>query len=77
MKSAPDNIKGEWDQKWEGANLAMAPTLLRRNGGLEDRVTMSKLAAGKRWDVSKHNTAKCVLCEEEFDSVLCDGVHRI
>ena len=46
----------------------MAPTLLRRNGGLEDRVTMSKLAAGKRWDVSKHNTARCVLCEEEFDS---------
>ena len=61
-------LKGEWDPKWEGANLAMAPTLLRRNGGLEDRVTMSKLAAGKRWDVSKHNTAKCVLCEEEFDS---------
>ena len=61
-------IEGEWDPKWDGANLSMAPTLLRRNGGLEDRVTMSKLAAGKRWDVSKHNPAKCVLCEEEFES---------
>jgi hypothetical protein len=27
---------------------------------------MLKLGAGKRWDVSRHNRAKCVLCEEEF-----------
>ena len=61
-------LEGEWDPKWEGANLSMAPTLLRRNGGLEDRVTMSKLAAGKRFDCSKFNPAKCVLCDEVFES---------
>ena len=60
--------QGEWDPKWEGANLSMAPTLLRRNGGLEDRVTMSKLAADKRFDCSKFNPAKCVLCDEVFEN---------
>ena len=40
-------LEGEWDPKWVGANLSMALTLLRRNGGLEDRVTMSKLPLGK------------------------------
>jgi hypothetical protein len=27
---------------------------------------MLKLGAGKRWDVSRHNKKKCVLCEETF-----------
>ena len=60
--------EGDFEERWEGANLAMAPKLLRRNGGFEDRVTMLKLAAGKRWDVSRHNKATCLLCEEEFES---------
>jgi hypothetical protein len=61
-------IAGEFEPKWEGANLAIAPTLLRRNGGFEDWVTMVKLGAGKRWDVSEHNPAECVLCGESFNS---------
>ena len=59
--------EGDFEERWEGANLAMAPKLLRRNGGFEDRVTMLKLAAGKRWDVSRHNKGTCLLCEEEFE----------
>jgi hypothetical protein len=59
-------IEGEFEHKWEGTNMAMAPKLLKRNGGFEDRVTMLKLAAGKRWDVNRHNTATCSLCEEVF-----------
>jgi hypothetical protein len=59
-------LLGEYEGHWEGANMAGAAGLLKRNGGFEDRVTMLKLAAGKRWDVSRHNKAKCVLCGEEF-----------
>jgi hypothetical protein len=53
--------ESDFEQKWERANLAMAPKLLLRNGGFEDRVTMLKLAAGKRWDVSRHNKATKLL----------------
>ena len=48
--------------------MARSHKLLRRNGGFEDLVTMIKLGAGKRRDVSRHNKAVCVLCEEEFSS---------
>jgi hypothetical protein len=58
----------DFEERWEGANMARAQKLLRRNGGFEDLVTMMKLGAGKRWDVSRHNKADCVLCEEEFSS---------
>jgi hypothetical protein len=56
----------DYEEKWEGANMARSQKLLRRNGGFEDLVTMIKLGAGKRWDVSRHNKADCMLCEEEF-----------
>jgi hypothetical protein len=46
--------------------MARTNKLMIRNGGFEDRVTMMKLGAGKRWDVSRHNTEKCILCEEVF-----------
>jgi len=59
-------LEGEFEPRWEGANMSKASTLLKRNGGFEDRVTMVKLAAGKRWDVSRHNKERCVLCQEEF-----------
>ena len=59
---------GDFDPKWEGANIDLAPKLLKRNGGYEDRVTMSKLALDKRWDISKHNKAHCAICEETFDT---------
>jgi hypothetical protein len=58
----------DFEERWEGANMARAQKLLRRNGGFEDLVTMLKLGAGKRWDVSRHNKAVCVLCEEDFAS---------
>jgi hypothetical protein len=61
-------LEGDFEEKWEGANLSMAQKLLMRNGGFEDRVTMVKLAAGKRWDVSRHNKARCLLCDEEFEN---------
>jgi hypothetical protein len=66
MRDGYREIEGDFEQKWEGTNMAMAPKLLLRNGGFEDRITMLKLAAGKRWDVSRHNKATCLLCEEEF-----------
>ena len=66
MRDGYREKEGDFEQKWEGTNMAMAPKLLLRNGGFEDRVTMLKLAAGKRWDVSRHNKATCLLCEEEF-----------
>jgi hypothetical protein len=55
-----------FEERWRGANMARASKLMTRNGGCEDLVTMVKLGAGKRWDISRHNPAKCVLCEEEF-----------
>jgi hypothetical protein len=58
--------EGDFEIRWEGANMSNAAKLLRRNGGFEDSVTMLKLAAGKRWDVSRHNKARCLLCDEEF-----------
>jgi hypothetical protein len=60
-KNEPDFV-----ERWDGANMARSNKLMIRNGGFEDRVTMLKLGAGKRWDVSRHNKAKCVLCEELF-----------
>lgn len=60
--------KTDYSRSNGGANLAHAPKLLKRNGGFEDRVTMLKLAAGKRWDVSRHKKGVCVLCEESFTS---------
>jgi hypothetical protein len=50
------------DQKWTGTNMAMAPSLLRRNGGLEDCATMLRLSAGKRWEYSRHNVVMCKAC---------------
>ena len=50
------------DQKWTGTNMAMAPSLLRRNGGLEDCATMLRLSAGKRWEYSRHNVILCKAC---------------
>ena len=40
------------DQKWTVTNMAMAPSLLRRNGGLEDCATILRLSARKRWEYS-------------------------
>jgi fructose-1,6-bisphosphatase len=38
----------DYKERWEGACMARAHKLLRRNGGFEDCVTMLKLGAGKR-----------------------------
>ena len=59
-------LDGDFDIKWEGANMSKTQKLLKRNGGFEDRVTMVKLGGGKRWDVSRHNKGTCVLCGERF-----------
>ena len=61
------------------ANMARTNKLMIRNGGFEDRVTMLKLGAGKRWDVSRHNKAKCILCDEVFSDqrhamMLCPAI---
>jgi hypothetical protein len=60
--------EADCEERWWGANMARSNKLMVRNGGFEDRVTMLKLGAGKRWDVSRHNKAVCVLCEQEFSS---------
>ena len=47
-------IRDEWRikdgllPKWTGTNMALAFSLLKRNGSLEDHATMQRLAAGKR-----------------------------
>ncbi len=41
-------------RKWTGTNIALAFSLLKRNGGLKDHSTMLRLAARKRWDCSRH-----------------------
>ena len=71
--------EADCEERWWGANMARTNKLMVRNGGFEDRVTMLKLGAGKRWDVSKHNKARCVLCEEEFSDqrhamMLCPAI---
>ena len=52
--------------KWEGTNIAMAFSLLKRNGSLEDHATMLRLAAGKRWEYSRHNKILCKACQGDF-----------
>jgi hypothetical protein len=54
------------DPKWEGTNIAMAFSLLMRNGSLEDYATMQRLAASKRWEYSRHNHIVCKACLGDF-----------
>ena len=54
------------DQKWTGTNMAMALSLLRRNGGYEDCATMLRLSAGKRWEFSRHNLVMCKACNDDM-----------
>jgi hypothetical protein len=44
----------------------MAFTLLKRNGGLEDHATMSRLAAGKRHEYQRYNIVLCKACQGDF-----------
>ena len=46
--------------------MAMAFSLLRRNGGLEDHATMSRLASGKKWDYQRYNGVLCKACQGDF-----------
>ena len=65
-------VRDEWRvkdgllPKWAGTNMAMAFSLLKRNGSLEDHATMSRLAAGKRWEFSRHNKIACKACLGDF-----------
>ena len=54
------------DPKWEGTNISMAFSLLKRNGSLEDHATMQRLAAGKRWEHARHNHILCKACLGDF-----------
>ena len=44
----------------------MAFDLLKRNGSLEDHATMMRLAAGTRWEFSRHNKIVCKACLGDF-----------
>ena len=46
--------------------MAMAFSLLKRNGGLEDHATMSRLAAGKRHEYQRYNVVLCKACNGNF-----------
>jgi hypothetical protein len=52
--------------KWAGTNMAMAFSLLKRNGGLEDHATMSRLASGKKWAYQRYNVVPCKACQGDF-----------
>ena len=64
--------RDQWREKdgllpiWAGTNMAMAFDLLKRNGSLEDHATMLRLAAGKRWEFSRHNKIVCKACQGNF-----------
>jgi len=61
--------KDDLPAKWAGTNIALAFSLLKRNGGLEDHSTMLRLAAGKRWDHSRHRGNVCKACQGEFSGL--------
>ena len=70
------------DPKWEGTNISMAFSLLKRNGSLEDHATMQRLAAGKRWEHSRHNHILCKACLGDFRGqrhplLLCNNLAMI
>ena len=72
-------IKDGLSPKWEGTNMALAFSLLKRNGGLEDLAMMSRLASGKRWDYSRHNVTVCKACGGDFRGfrhplLLCNSI---
>ncbi len=52
--------------KWAGTNMALAFSLLKRNGGLEDHATMSRLALGKKWAYQRYNIVPCKACQSDF-----------
>jgi hypothetical protein len=58
--------KDSLPQKWAGTNMAMAFSLLKRNGGLEDHATMSRLASGKKWAYQRYNIVPCKACQGDF-----------
>ena len=62
--------------------MAMAFDLLKRNGSLEDHATMLRLAAGKRWEFSRHNKIVCKACQGDFRGLRhpllkCNNLHMI
>jgi hypothetical protein len=59
-------VKDLLPRKWAGTNMAMAFSLLRRNVGLEDHATMSRLASGKKWDYQRYNVVLCKACQGDF-----------
>ena len=66
--------------KWAGTNMALAFALLKRNGSLEDYATMQRLAAGKRWEFSRHNKIACKACLGDFRGLKhpllqCNNLH--
>ena len=72
-------IKDGLSPKWEGTNMALACSLSKRNGGLEDIATMLRLASGKRWDYSRHNVTVCKACGGDFRGfrhplLLCNSI---
>ena len=72
-------IKDGLSPKWEGTNIALASSLLKRNGGLEDLATMLRFASRKRWDYSRHNITVCKACRGDFRGMrhpllLCNSI---
>ncbi len=55
---------------WTGTNMALAFTLLKRNGGLEDHATMIRLAAGKRHEYQRYNIVLCKACKGTLEASL-------
>ena len=65
--------------KWEGTNIAMAFSLFKRNGGLEDLATTLRFASGKRLDYSRHNITVFKACGGDFRGfrhplLLCNSI---
>ena len=72
-------IKDGLSPKWEGTNIAMAFSLLKRNEGLEDLATTLRFASGKGLDYSRHNITVFKACGGDFRGfrhplLLCNSI---
>ena len=53
---------------WEGSSLHNSYKMLGKAGSMEDKSAINRIAAGKRWKMSRHNLEICHACGEDSRS---------
>ena len=53
---------------WEGSSLHNSYKMLGKTGSMEDNTAVNRIAAGKRWKMSRHNLEVCHACGEDSRS---------